>query len=328
MADPKEDSLAQRATALQGTIGKLLENRTNAVSGLVTELRALSDTLRRVPRWIARTGANNDLRNLAEVTLIRCEPALKLIPNIPQNGPELENEANKVRPHLTAALAQLLSFGVSVLEREDDQIAEMQGKVDAMLAKQSTDYSKVLSEAQAALTTANKAAATAAESAKKVGITVHMTAFSIARDSHRKWSHVWAALATAVATALLLKIAHDIQYGAGPPNPSGSWYIAANLSHYLARALCVSLVSYVLVFCTKNYRAAKHNEVVNAHRAGALATFDTLKSGAQGHSGVDDAITLHVAEAVFTPQPSGYDGKDAPETHVTELMGLLKNLRG
>jgi len=321
----KEDSVAQRATALHQTLTKLLANPANGVSQLQPELRSLAEVLRRVARWVTKSGAGHDLRNLAEVAMIHLEPALKLVQQIPQNGPELTSKANEVRPQLNGALAQLISFGLTVVEKEEDQLAGIQQKADALLAAQKTEYDKVIADARAAITTANQAAATATESAKKVGVTVHMTAFALARDSSRRWSYAWATLAAVVACGLLGKVAYDIHNGSGPPNPQGSWYVAGNLSHYLARALLVSLVSYVLVFCTKNFRAAKHNETVNGHRASALATFDTLRSA--GTSSVDDAITLHVAEAVFVAQPSGYDESGTPETHLAELLSMLRENR-
>jgi hypothetical protein len=32
---------------------------------------------------------------------------------------------------------------------------------------------------------------------------------------------------------------------------------------------------------------------------------------------------LHVADAVFTPQPTGYDENDSTGTHITELAASL-----
>ncbi len=36
---------------------------------------------------------------------------------------------------------------------------------------------------------------------------------------------------------------------------------------------------------------------------------------------------LRVADAVFTPQPSGYDGNETSGTHLTELIGTVNEIR-
>jgi hypothetical protein len=315
------DGVAKRATELRDLIEGQLAKPNNGVNGLIEQLRSLSYTLARVPQWLARTNATPMVRNLAEVAVIHLEPAINLIPAIPMHGPELASKTEEVRPMLAAALATLLAFGIGALEKDEGEIAAMEGQVNGMLAAQKKEYDAVIAEARGAVEMAKKAAEQATESAKKVGVTVQMTAFAVARDSHQKLAGVWEKRTAAVAVLLLGAAVVEIFFGSGPPDGKGSWYVAGNLSHYLARALAVSLISYLLVLCTKNFRAAKHNEIVNGHRAWALATFDTLRT--PSNKTLDDAIMLQVAGAVFTPQPSGYDGSETSGTHITELLGPI-----
>jgi D-serine deaminase-like pyridoxal phosphate-dependent protein len=216
-------------------------------------------------------------------------------------------------------------LGVNAVEKDESTLSELAKRFEATLAEQRQAHDSVMAEIKKSLEMATQASEAATESAKKVGVTVHMTAFATAAAGHRRAAFIWAIATCCIAIGLLVGAVYSIVCGDGPPVRDGSWYLAANLSHYLARALAVSLGSFLLVFCTRNFRSAKHNEVVNSHRAGALATHDTLRVGAGNR--VDEVVSLHVAEAVFTSQPSGYAESDDHGTHLTELLAALKNLR-
>jgi hypothetical protein len=202
MPDPKEDPVTARASSLRGEIEKLLSNPVNGVSALQPELRALSHALGRTPKWLARTDAPPLLRNLAEVAMIHVESTVKSIPGIPPHGPESTSKTDEIRPKLTGALAQLLVFGMGTVEKDEGEIAVLVGAVDKALAGQRKEYEAVLAAARGAVEMAKKAAETATESAKKVGVTVQMTAFTMAKETHRKWAIGWAVATGVVAFGL------------------------------------------------------------------------------------------------------------------------------
>ncbi len=59
---------------------------------------------------------------------------------------------------------------------------------------------------------AKKAVETATESAKRIGVTVQMTAFTMVKDSHRKWAIGWAASTTVIALMLLGCAVYEINF--------------------------------------------------------------------------------------------------------------------
>jgi hypothetical protein len=77
-----------------------------------------------------------------------------------------------------------------------------------------------------------------------------------------------------------------------------------------------------MVVCVRNYRASRHNQIVNAHREGALTTFAAFRESAEGAAG--DAVLLQATEAVFSSQPTGYTEGDGSPTHVNELLRLVR----
>lgn len=166
--------------------------------------------------------------------------------------------------------------------------------------------------------------ATAREAAQMNGFSARADAFRIAADTHKSNATTWIGLAAAFGVVLLVWVIWSMACGDGPPLPNLVWTAAANLSHFAARLLGGSLLSFLLVVCVRNFRAERHNEVVSRHRLGAIQTFEAMVQGA--NEGTRNAVTLQATEAVFSMQPTGYSDKDvAVGTHVTELFAAVKS---
>lgn len=164
------------------------------------------------------------------------------------------------------------------------------------------------------------------DAAELQGITRQGKEFHRAAREHWLASLGWAIGAVVLAGTLLWSVFEITRLGQPPPRPEESWTVAANLSHYAARALVVSLLSFLMVVCVRNFRAAKHNQVLNRHRWGALMTFREFKAAAE-NGAVEDAVLLHATEAVFSTQASGYDDGRVGGTHVSEVLAALKNTK-
>ncbi len=122
---------------------------------------------------------------------------------------------------------------------------------------------------------------------------------------------------------LLAMVGYSMKCGV-PPFPHEAWTTAANLSHFGARLLAVSVVSFGLVASVRNYRASRHNQLTNEHRWGAMTTLAEFREAASGQ--VADAVLLQATQAIFAPQPTGF-GEQAigAPNHVAELMAMIKS---
>ncbi len=90
----------------------------------------------------------------------------------------------------------------------------------------------------------------------------------------------------------------------------------------ISKVLIFTVISYMLYLSTKNFLSHKHNAVVNRHRQNALQTYTTLVE-ASGDSQTRDAVLLHAAACIYSPQPTGYSagsGNSQGATSVIELM--------
>jgi hypothetical protein len=165
------------------------------------------------------------------------------------------------------------------------------------------------------------------EEGNKITAAKQSKEFTTAATAHDTEAMRWACASIGIATAILFSSAYAAYNGSGPPLPTETWTAAANISHFAARALAMSILSFLLVLCARNYRSAKHNAITNGHRAKALNTFDQFKNATEGRA--QDVILVQATTAIFSPQPTGYvDGSMGPGTHVTELLRVVRPTEG
>jgi hypothetical protein len=177
--------------------------------------------------------------------------------------------------------------------------------------------------ARAAEAAASKALADAEKNAVLKGITENVEAFEQAAGNHRISAMRWA-VATGVTAATLIACAlGGMMRTTSPPDPKASWLEATNLYFFGERVFLASVLSFVMVTCVRNFRAARHNQVLNDHRARSLKTFERLRAGATDDR-MKDAILLQAAEAIFSMQVSGFVDGDVGVTHAHELLKILK----
>lgn len=91
----------------------------------------------------------------------------------------------------------------------------------------------------------------------------------------------------------------------------------------ISKVLVFFVITYMLILSSRNFMSHKHNSVVNKHRQNALMTHRALVEGA-ADSGARDAVMVHAASCIFSPQPTGYtqqgsEGESSAPRSVIEL---------
>lgn len=89
-----------------------------------------------------------------------------------------------------------------------------------------------------------------------------------------------------------------------------------------SKILVISVSFFVLVWCSKNYRAARHNETLNQHRANALKTFRAFVEGTADVA-IKDAILIQASQAAFASRNTGFDGGDGDGPQVQPIVEVL-----
>ncbi len=113
------------------------------------------------------------------------------------------------------------------------------------------------------------------------------------------------------------------------------FWLAADMSHIdlgvsiqfvASKLVMISVLTFILVALTRNYRAYCHNQILAEHRATTLNTFETFLEAAHSNETRDKLLTL-VAETTFNPKQTGYDHADRegghPMQQILDLHGTM-----
>jgi len=84
----------------------------------------------------------------------------------------------------------------------------------------------------------------------------------------------------------------------------------------------VSLV-YALTLFIKNYKVAKHNEVLNTHKHKALSTFEVFMTSAKDQE-IKNEVLREVSKTIFSSNNTGFvSGADESPNAIIEVITKL-----
>lgn len=245
-------------------------------------------------------------------------------------GKEVHGKPTEQRQQFVRETGETYSAGAaSIVVNCHYALAELSIKRTWTLEKERSEFTALTSSAQGtlaetrqALHQAREALAAAQGTATQEGFNRQAAAYARARLRHRWDARLWLAASTAMAGALLLGCWYEMKM-AKPEDGALDWLTVGALSHLGPRVFLLSVLSFILVACVRNYRAARHNEVVNGFRADAVATFHAFRNSGNGQ--VEAALTALAGQAVFAPQSSGYgDSGPLMSSHLAELVAAIK----
>lgn len=161
--------------------------------------------------------------------------------------------------------------------------------------------------------------AAAREAAGKVGVSEHAKHFAEEANQHGTDSGRW--LAATVLAGVLTFVLTVLNYLklAETDATLGQF---AQVQIIVAKLLLFSVLLTTTIWCGRNYRAARHNLVVNRHRQNALSSFQTFAE-ATSDAQTKNAVLLQATQSIFAPQSSGYvsgEGETAPSPQIIELI--------
>ena len=93
----------------------------------------------------------------------------------------------------------------------------------------------------------------------------------------------------------------------------------------LAKVFFFSILSYVLVWVARIYRAEAHNLVVNQHRQNALRTFETFIA-ASGDDSTKSAVLLQATQCIFSHQHTGFTSYEQDVTASPKVLEIIRSM--
>jgi hypothetical protein len=195
----------------------------------------------------------------------------------------------------------------------DRDLANLRHSSDEQSNRANAGLQRISVAAQSAEAALDQIRATSAA----VGVKAYATTFGSEAADHKDASVWWlaGAIVTAlggIAIVLYVLTTHEI------PADAGSGKIA---QYVLLRLVLIVLVYFVPLWCSRNYRAERHLQVVNRHRVNALVTFETFVSATKDES-TRNAVLLEATRCIFAQTQTGYLGGDEslPADRVLEVV--------
>jgi uncharacterized membrane protein len=159
----------------------------------------------------------------------------------------------------------------------------------------------------------------AQQAAVEVGVAQHNMIFKEEADEHKKLSEQWLNWTIRVLVAITL-------VGIGllfiKPSDEGIHF----LIHFtITKAVVLTVMFYALAICTRNYKAHKHNSILNKHRQNALNTFETFSKAAGTDLQTKNAVLLEATHTIFSNQQTGYLNPDGESDSPNKIIEIIKS---
>lgn len=182
----------------------------------------------------------------------------------------------------------------------------------------STSFSKTMAEHEAE---ARRVLDEIRKVAAEEGVTQQAAHFRAESETHENKAEEWRKRTVRIAWFLGAFAAASLFIHRIPVLRPENIYDTIQLA--ISKALVFFVITYMLILSARNFMSHKHNSVVNKHRQNALMTHRALVEGATD-SGARDAVMVHAASCVFSPQPTGYtqqgsEGDNSSPRSVIEL---------
>jgi hypothetical protein len=184
-----------------------------------------------------------------------------------------------------------------------------------------------LAEIESAKSEAMVALESVREIAAKTGISTYGGIFGREARDQDKYAWGWFGGTVLVGTAAVIYTHWFFEpYIRGLVDAEKPLSSGVIVSLAISRAILVSLLYMAVIWCIRNFSAARHNAVVNRHRQNALSTFDAFVQAAGGDPQTKSAVLLQATQSIFAPQASGYLKAESDGAAGGPMIEIIRNL--
>ena len=94
----------------------------------------------------------------------------------------------------------------------------------------------------------------------------------------------------------------------------------------ITKVVVLTALFYGLSITNRNYKAHKHNAVMNKHRQNALSTFETFSSAASADDQTKNAVLLETTHSIFSNQQTGYLKSEGDSESNSKIIEIIKSV--
>jgi hypothetical protein len=158
--------------------------------------------------------------------------------------------------------------------------------------------------------------------AKTTSIAAHAAVFRGEAEDYETVAQNWLLAGAGVAGVL---IAVGVAHVAMAMSGEGPTTVAQAINQTVAKLIAYSALGTLTLWIGRTYRAARHNAVVNRHRANALKCFEALTLSTSDVA-TRNAVLLQATQSIFAPQSTGFSGHEAESTPGSQILEVYRSI--
>jgi len=93
----------------------------------------------------------------------------------------------------------------------------------------------------------------------------------------------------------------------------------------ITKIVVLTALFYGLSLTNRNYKAHKHNAIMNKHRQNALSTFETFSSAASADDQTKNAVLIETTHSIFANQQTGYLKTEGDSDSNSKIIEIIKS---
>ncbi len=209
-----------------------------------------------------------------------------------------------------------LSLAFTGVQATDYAKIEREAKGYHAIMKEEADHFKKLLDQYKI--EAEKALSAVKEQAAEAGVSTNAQIFITDSNLHSGFVKKWLISTIAVSSVtLLVTIFFFVTSFLYKPETT-----AIAIQHVFSKIILLSVLSFGIYWCARNYKSQKYNQTLNKHRANALMTFRAFVEGGEDER-IKDAILVQAAQAAFASRPTGFDSQEKESQAVNPVVEIL-----
>lgn len=194
-------------------------------------------------------------------------------------------------------------------------IAELTKNAELMLEK----VSAIADQVDTKLEQINEAKAAIDGEAVKAKAKSYVTLFSGEASDASTTATIWICVTAAMAAiTVIIAVWFILTF---PIDATGG----VLYQHIFGRVVGLFIPFSIAFWCGRNYRAFKHLEVTNKHRANAIASFEQFVNATKNDQ-IKDAVLMETTRAIFQHTGSGFIPSEDSVTPATSVIEILKGI--
>ncbi len=252
--------------------------------------------------------------------LTQFEKAINFQPNTNNPVAVRDGIINNIRNQYDGYYTHSLPILTTGLLISNDLSVE-KAKLNKLIEEFQLQNNQVTEESQAKLAELNDTLEKAQSAAAQVGVSNHAVVFKSESEEHQKQASFWFKCTIGILIGIMFS-AIGLAF-------VGQYFVTNNaevLQFTITKIIVLSAMFYGLALTNRNYKAHKHNSILNKHRQNALTTFETFSKAAGSDLQTKNAVLIETTHSIFSNQQTGYMKNDNESDSQNKIIEIVKGV--